>query len=381
MPKRIIQLRSSSAMLGAERVVLELSKRSWEFGYESIVVALQSPDDPEPELVRLARAAGIQAKVLACRGRFDPTIFGRIRRLVRAERVDLLHAHGYKENFYGLLAGTGVPTVATNHLWKRGTRSLRLYCWLDSRLIRHFDHVVAVSEPIRQELLQAGVPDHKLSRIANGIDTGPFRRAAAGGRRASLDLPQDRLVVGMVSSLTPEKGHVHALEALARLRGRFPDLLLAVVGDGPQRPALQAAADRLGLRDQVRFCGRRSDVAEVLGAFDVFLLPSLNEGLPIALLEAMAAARPVVASRVGDVPAVVRDDDTGLLVPPADVSALAAALARLAADPDLRSRLGRAAADAVERRFSAEQMARQYCLLYDRLQQEPVPLTAPGQEE
>lgn len=380
MPKRVVHLRGSDAMLGAERVVLELSCRTKEFGYESVVVALQSALSPEPELIQLARAAGLQTEVLLCQGRFDPTVFARLRELLRRQQADLLHCHGYKENFYGLLARPGLPCVTTNHLWKRSSRALRFYCWLDAQLSRHFDQVVAVSAPIQEELLAAGVPAAKISRIANGIDTAPFQQplseSARSAVRASLGIGPERLAVGMVSRLGVEKGHIYALEAIAALRDRFPQLLLAIVGDGPCMPELQEAVLRQDLGHHVVFCGQRSDIADVMRAFDGFLLPSLAEGLPMALLEAMAAGLPAVASRVGDVSVAIADGRSGLLVAPGDVAGLAAGLARLAAAPALRRQLGQAAAQAVEEGFSARHMAQQYCQLYDSLQRTPRAITA-----
>src|SRR5690606_26352626 len=127
--------------------------------------------------------------------------------------------------------------------WKRSSRALRFYCWLDAQLSRHFDQVVAVSAPIQEELLAAGVPAAKISRIANGIDTAPFQQplseSARSAVRASLGIGPERLAVGMVSRLGVEKGHIYALEAIAALRDRFPQLLLAIVGDGPCMPELQ----------------------------------------------------------------------------------------------------------------------------------------------
>lgn len=385
MLKRVVHLRGSDAMLGAERVVLELSRRTAEFGYESVIWALQGEHDPEPELVKLAHEAGIQTEILRCRGRFDPAVFRHLRQLLRSRQAELLHCHGYKENFYGLFAARGLPKIATNHLWKRTSRALRFYCWLDAKLIRHFDHVVAVSEPIQEELRAAGVPAHKITRIANGIDTAPYRRVwhdtEREAVRASLGILPERLAIGMVSQLSIEKGHVYALDAIAQLRPRFPQLLLVVIGDGPELPTLQAAVTRQNLEQHVLFCGRRSDIADVMRAFDIFLLPSLLEGLPMALLEAMATGQPAVASHVGDVDKAIQDGMSGLLVPPANPTALAAALARLAASPDLRLNLGRAAADRINQQFSARQMARQYCRLYDSLQRTPTTVAAWEQEQ
>ncbi len=381
MPMRVVQLRGSDAMLGAERVVLELARESRHFGVESVIVAPHEVGAPTPELVERARAAGIRAEVLPCRGRFDPALFRHLRRFLRSERIDLLHCHGYKEDFYGLLSAPGIPVVANNHLWKRTTPALRLYCWLDGRLLRYFDQVIAVSGPIHRELLDVGVPPHKLARIANGIDTTPFRAADEIPRdkaRARLGLPRQALIVGMVSSLTMEKGHRYALQALARLASELPSLYLAVVGDGPERAALQAMAEALELRDRISFCGRHADIPAVLRTFDLFLLPSLSEGLPIALLEAMASALPVVASAVGDVPEVVEDGVSGSLVPAGDADALTEALRRLLTQPERLPAMGAAARRRVETHYSAREMARQYCQLYERLLR-PLP-AARGQE-
>jgi len=382
MPKRVVHLRGSNAMLGAERVILELSRRTGEFGYESVIVALQAPSAAEPELLRQARATGIRTEVLTCHGRFDPAVFARLRKLLRRLQADLLHCHGYKENFYGLLGRGGLPCVATNHLWKRTTPALRFYCWLDGRVSRHFDHVVAVSEPIRQELLAAGVPADRISRIANGLDVIPFQqpllpteRAAV---RAGLGVGPGRLAVGMVGRLGSEKGHNLALQAVAALRARFPQLVLVIVGDGPLLADLQEVVLRLDLGQHVVFCGQRQDIPDILRALDAFILPSLTEGLPMALLEAMAAGLPAVASQVGDVPAVIEDGVSGILVPPGRLDALVKGLALLCSSPELRQELGKAAAVRIANRFSAREMARQYCQLYERLQHAAQPLAARG---
>jgi glycosyltransferase involved in cell wall biosynthesis len=372
-------------MLGAERVVLELSKETHAYGYESIICALHGADEPIPELIRLAREAGIQTELLRVHGRLDPLLFMRLRRLLRDLQADLLHCHGYKENFYGFFAGTRLPILATNHLWKRTSRALRFYCWLDARISRHFDRVIAVSEPIRQELLEAGVPSSRIATIANGIDCTPFQYAMPAAERAAirdtLGITPDHFVVGMISRLGVEKGHRHAIAALARLHRQFPQLVLVIVGDGPQLTALRATAMQLGVSDAIRFCGKRSDVSDLLHSFDAFLLPSLVEGLPMALLEAMASNLPVIASRVGDVPTVIRDGESGLLVSPGDVQALTTSLAQLASNADLCTRLGKVAADTIIRRFSARQMAAQYCQIYDQLQQDPATVMARRQED
>jgi glycosyltransferase involved in cell wall biosynthesis len=372
MALRVAQLRGSSLMLGAERVVLELSTFSRQFGCECIILAPHEEHATDPELVVAARNAGVRAERLACRGRFDPAVFGRIRDFVRREKIDLLHCHGYKEDFYGLLSLPRIPVIATyhNHLFNRTTRSLTIYSWLDAQLIRYFDHIVAVSSPIHEELLRNRVPHHKLSRITNGIDVRPFRDVSELDRqrvKESLNLPMDATVVGMVGSLTVEKGHIVAVQAFARMHADVPKAHLAIVGSGPQHSAVTDEIERHGLSDRVTLCGRRSDIPAVMQAFDVFAMPSLQEGLPIALLEAMASGLPVVASNVGDIGTAITDGLSGRLVPAGNVAALAETLKDVMLDRHLRERLGKAARTCVEGKFSSQHMAQDYCDLYERL--------------
>ncbi len=370
MATPVVHLRGSSALLGAERVVLELSRWMPSFGYEAVIVAPNDAGAAEPEFIREARASGVAAETLPCGGRLDLSFFGRLRRFIDARGARLLHSHGYKENFYGLLCGAGIPTVATNHLWKRTTLALRAYSWLDARLIRRFDSVVAVSDPILREMQQLGVPTAKLRHVANGVDVEPFRAADSrpvATARVALGLQADALVIGMASSLTVEKGHRFALMAIAALAPSFPDVILAVVGDGPERDAIAADARRLGIESRVVLCGRRSGMPDVLRAFDVFLLPSTAEGLPMALLEAMAAALPAVASRVGDVGTAIEPGESGALVPAGDVDAIVEALRPLLADPARRRAMGQRGREIVESRFSSREMTRRYCEIYDQL--------------
>ena len=371
MSKRVIHLRGSGAMLGAERVVLELAKSSPRFGYEPLIVAPQAPEAAEPELVTQARQAGLRAMTLPCRGRLDWQLFRRIRELAAAEGAELIHSHGYKEDFYALLARTGLPLVATNHNWTRTTARLRLYRLLDARLLRRFDRVVSVSDPLADELTSLGIKPARLHKITNGIDFNAFRAHPAAETRAAqrreLGVAEDATAIGMVGGLRPEKGHRVALRALARLAGEFPQARLIIVGDGQEERVLRELTRTLKLEERVVFAGRRSNIGEILQSLDVFLMPSLTEGLPMALLEAMAAGLPAVASRVGDIPTTVVEGRTGYLVEPDAVDQVAKALRPLLSDATLRHQLGHNARQRVEKGFSSTAMARSYCELYDEL--------------
>jgi glycosyltransferase involved in cell wall biosynthesis len=182
--------------------------------------------------------------------------------------------------------------------------------------------------------------------------------------RAELGIPSDRIVVGVVATLQDKKGHRVLLDAVAKTPG-LEAIWLMLVGDGPERAPLEAYAATLGIKERVTFCGTRRDLGNLLPAMDVFALPSLWEGLPLALILAMGASRPVVATRLAGIPEVVSDGDTGLLVEPGNASELGSALARVCADGALRVRLGARARAAVRDRFGADAYSAAVMRIYE----------------
>ncbi len=209
------------------------------------------------------------------------------------------------------------------------------------------------------------IPGERVVTIYNGIDPDRFRRQRSrSDARGQLGLPADVLVVGGVGRLDEAKGFSHLIAAAARLRAEFPGLVVAITGDGPMRKSLEAEAVREGVEDVVRFLGFRSDVQLVLDALDVFVLPSLCEAHPYALLEAMATKLPAVGTAVGGVPETIVDGITGFVVPPRNSDRLAVAIRTLLLDPDLRLRLGEAARDRVIREFDERITVRRTIQLY-----------------
>jgi glycosyltransferase involved in cell wall biosynthesis len=204
-------------------------------------------------------------------------------------------------------------------------------------------------------------PQRKIEVVHNAVDPASFSRSPDPSLRR--ELAGERPLVLAVARLDPQKGLGHLLVAAAQV----PDAIFALAGEGPARGPLEKLADRLGTRDRVRFLGERSDVADLLAACDVFVLPSLYEGLPISVLEAMAAERPVIATAIGGTDEVVIDGESGLLVPPAQPEAMASALRLLLASPDLRARFGAAGRARANAEFSAEEMVRRVSGLYGAL--------------
>ena len=211
---------------------------------------------------------------------------------------------------------------------------------------------------IRQEFAE-----NKIYTIANGIDIDRFTGAEPAWFGPATSKPGK--TIGIVARLDLQKGFEYLLEAFAGISSSHPETRLVIVGEGPDEPAIASMVDRLNLRSKTVFAGQRGDMANVYAACDIFVLPSLNEGLPMTVLEAMAAARPVIATNVGAIPTVVRNGETGLLVEPRDVAGLKAALGLLLDDPALSSRLASNGHDWVRRNFTSEGMAANYQRMYE----------------
>jgi glycosyltransferase involved in cell wall biosynthesis len=203
-----------------------------------------------------------------------------------------------------------------------------------------------------------------LSLIENGIDSEQF----ANGTPRLRELPgfNDKIIVGFVGRLAPEKGLPNLIQAVGEILRTRSDLVLALVGEGPAKIKLQSLVSQLGLEKSVFFLGQRSDLANVYASFDLFVLPSLFEAMPMAVLEAMAAGKPVIASRIGGVPRMLSHQESGILVEPGDVRGLTDALAQLLQQPKLASQLGRRALDEVRSRFSSDVMASGYLRVYQK---------------
>ncbi len=291
-------------------------------------------------------------------------------KLIRARGVAVLHTHEFFMNTLGLMASwlTGVPLVATVH--GRNYYSDRARRRIAYRLVGRFaGRLVTVSEANKRFLTECvGIPPRRVQVIPNGVplDDRPSP-ATLSALRESLGLNQLSPVIGTVGSLYPVKGHRYLIDAAPSVLRRFPQAVFLIVGQGGLREELEAHAARLGIAAHLRFLGHREDVHELLSIYDIFVLPSLSEGMPLALLEAMAAGLPAVASQVGGVTEVLVDRKTGLLVPPGDSRALADAIITLLGDPPLVKQLGEAARQEAATRFSLAGMARAYEGIYTEL--------------
>lgn len=352
---KVVHLVIGGEVAGGQIVALRLARAARTHGYD---VAFVSPS--AGDFVDRARAESFPVAVVPLGGALDLRSLLRLRRAVRG--ADVLHTHThFSLNVLGRVAGrlAGARVVAHMHIenaFRRG-RGRAAQVLLDNVTARLCSAIVAVSDATRESLVRQGYPTSRLVTVHNGIETPD----AVEPRRLA-DGPQ----VVEVARLAEVKGQRLLIEALARL-----DATAVLVGrdleqDGRYEQELRRAAGEAGVADRVVLAGYRDDVPALLAGCDVFCLPSSMEGLPLVVLEAMAQARPVVASAVGGTPELVVDGETGVLVPPGDVDALVTALAGLLADPDRARRLGEAGRRRVAEHFRADELAERVIGLYER---------------
>lgn len=370
---KIAHMISSAGFYGAEQMVLTLALQQQKQGYEVMLCVFENSDNPHLEIFRTAKENNLSAHVFPCKGKCDMRTLRTLRAFIRKNRFEIIHSHGYKSNFYAFFAGFGLQTklVTTAHTWYSTNSKMKIYEFIDKKIIRFFDAVIAVSQPLLDEIIRSGVAQDKVSFIRNGIDVNRFRKSENKDMfKREFNLRNLWPLLGVIARLAEDKGHSYLFTVIAKLRISYPDLRLIVVGGGPLKDELEKKVSSSGLQKHVIFTGIRKDIPVILKALDIFVLPSLKEGLPIALLEAMAAEKPVVATSVGAIPSVISDGKNGVLAEPGDSESLYAALSNLLSDKEKCRIYAQAARKKVVEEFSDENMTKEYLSLYDKLMQE-----------
>jgi glycosyltransferase involved in cell wall biosynthesis len=384
-PVRVLRVIARLNMGGPALHVAYLTAGLAERGYETTLVA-GSLARGEDSMAFVADELGIEVERIEELHREisplrDAVAILRLARLIRRVRPHILHTHTAKAGAVGrlaaLLAGDARPLIVVHtfhgHVLRGYFDPLRTagFRLLERWLATKTTALVAVSPQVRDDLVSLGVaPRERFVVVRLGIELEQRVAAEQDGRgesRRVLGIGPDRFAVGWIGRMTGVKRTDDVLRAFRRLRDRGVDACLCMIGDGPDRPAVERRAHELGLMRDTLFLGYQEEVAPFYAAFDAMILPSINEGTPVSAIEALAAGRPVVATRVGGVPDVVREGEDGFLVEPGDVDALADRLARLAADPELRERLGAAGRARVVPRYSVERLVDDIDLLYRSL--------------
>jgi len=329
-PIRVLDLRDTYEIGGPGKTILETYRFIDRSRFDLHLGVFMTPREgtDTPFLIE-ARKYGMPVHYIHGANQYDPRLIARTAALVRSLDIDIVHAHEVKSDVITWLAALlrRVPIVTTLHGWIGNTPRQRAFIALDKRIVRRFDLVLAVSARIRQDLLDAGVPAGRIRLVHNAIVMDRYQRTGQRGVLAALvgrDVPGP--VLACVGRLSAEKGHADFVEALALVAQHGHRVSAVLVGDGPERPRLEARIAALGLQDSVFLPGYLDRPQRVLEETDLMVLPSHTEGLPNAALEALAMDVPVLATRVGGTPEVIADGVTGRLVPPHDPAAMAAAI-------------------------------------------------------
>ena len=358
---RVLQVVLSLDPGGTERLVLELATRL----KREIPTAVCCLDD-EGEWARELEAKQIPVTALRRKQGFRPTLGRAIAAVARRHGATLIHAHHYSPFVYSCLARVLHPAlqvVFTEHGRLSDAPPSTKRRVANRVLAKLPQNVFAVSHDLKQHLVDEGFPEAAVGVVYNGIDVGPPPDASARRRaRERLVAAPETLVIGTIARLDPVKDLGTLIRAAAHVPTQLP-VMVAIIGDGAERESLRQLAVASGIEHAVRFIGHRDDAREWLAGCDLYVNCSISEGVSLTILEAMAAALPIVATRVGGTPEVV-DESCGRLIPARDADALAAALLDLARDPTRRQVLGRAARARVETRFTLDRMVGEYRRIY-----------------
>jgi glycosyltransferase involved in cell wall biosynthesis len=356
---RILHTESSTGWGGQENRTMNELIAMRERGHELAVVSR-----PGARILERAKEVGFPTFSINMRGAIDLPAILRLRSVIKRFKADVVNTHSGRDT---QLAGMAARSLFSR---PRIVRTRHLALPITSKFTYSVlpDHVVTVSNFVENYLVQAGVPRAGITTVPTGVDFTRYDRAVVQGNlRQELGLPADTLLVGTVAILRAKKGHAEILDAAPAVLQRYPKAHFVFAGDGPQTENLKARIAAEGLGGRVHLLGLRRDVTNVLASLDVFVLPTHQEALGTAFIEAGAMGLPTVASRVDGVPEVVIEGKTGFLVPAQDGKALIEPICRLLADPMLRQGMGANATEFVHRKFAREVMAQGMERLYLRL--------------
>ncbi len=368
---RVVHIVKVTGIAGAERHLLMLLTGLRTRDIDARIIVLVEPDKPVDDFIEALQERDIPAQRLVIHHDLDVTLYWRLYRALRELKPDIVHTHLWHADFFGIMAARFAlfnRIISSRHNDDAFRHQAvirfanRILWWLTSAGI-------AISDAIRQFSIDVEkVPPEKIHTVRYGMEYDPStvdRQVASQTIHQELNLPVDAPLVGMVCRLTEQKGIQYGLRAFARIVPDFPQAQFLIAGDGPLRDELQTEVQALDITEQVHFLGWRNDIPTLMGAFDVFLMPSLWEGFGLVMLEAMAQQTPIIGSAVSAIPEVIADGETGFLVPPRDVEALAGALYLLLHDRVLARYMGLLGQDRLETHFSMSRMVEETIAIYE----------------
>ncbi|MAR90888.1 MAG: glycosyltransferase [Pseudomonadales bacterium] len=365
---KVLQLICPTGFYGAERWILTLAKNLDPTLVQCDLAVTVEPGMAELEVEKQYRNHGGTTHQLPMAGRFDVGVIGQLRTLIREQGYQIIHTHGYKSDILGLIAArlTGITAIATPHGFENADDwKLRAYIGLGNQFLKWFDRVVPLSKQLCEDVAAIGVKPRKVLYIQNGVDLEEVETV----RDSSDVAPKTGKRVGFIGQMISRKNLHDLLAVFDTLAQRHPDLELKLLGDGDQRPELEAYAKTLKSSDRIEFLGFRDDRLLWLKSFDLFAMTSSLEGIPRCLMETMAMGVPVAAYDIPGIDQLVHHPQTGLLAPFGDQQQLAAHWEALLYDEEQAAKVRQAARAYVMDHFSGRRMAEEYRCLFQEVVQ------------
>ncbi len=364
----VAHLIASNFVGGPEKQILEHAKRLDPDRFRFVLITFVE-NGGDNELLAKAEEQGVSTVALHTNHPFNPLAIARLKTILRENRVAILCSHGYKANVLGRLAAwlLDIPLLAISRGWTAESRKIRFYEWLDKIFLKVASHVVAVSAGQKDKILKLSIGPERVTVIHNAICLESPAGTVARCIRSELGLPRGSVLVVSAGRLSPEKNHAGMIDVARIVCPQAPEVYFIIFGEGFLRPHLENYLRMAELSRRVLLPGFRKDLPAILPEIDIFMLPSLTEGLPNVALEAFAARKPIVATSVGGTPEVVRHEFSGFLAKPDEVELLAGYVMRLVTDPPLRDEMGNRGFQHVRDTFGFEQQTRSYECLYRKI--------------
>ncbi len=363
-PLVTLHINTERTWRGGERQTLLLATGLRDRGHVAEIIC-----PPGVPLGERARDAGLTVHEMSLRGELNLRAIGRLRRLYRTQNADIVQMHTSHAHTLGTLARFGrrrprtvVARRVDYSIHRSGTPG-----FTQLKYGVGVDRYIAISEAIRDVLIDDGIPTTKISVVHSGVVHHPTPERSRAEIRAQVGVPDQAYVVGNVAHLACHKGQIHLVRAFPAVVKEHPHAHLVIVGDGEEKDALQAEIEKLGIANHVHLAGFQSDVAAWLAAFDLFVMPSEQEGLCTSLLDALYAGLPIIGSEVGGIPEIIEEGVTGLLAAVGDSAALAQAVSSLIRDPERAERLALAGGEKARAQFSADSMVEGSIRVYREL--------------
>lgn len=372
---KVLALTASSELTGPCRSLFQLVEHTKPWGVEFVLGIFLLAQYQTSLAIDEAKRRGHCVEVLSQRGRYDPALLRQVSSIIRRQGISILQSHGYKSALIAWLLRriSGIPWVALAEGYTSENRRMALYNRLDRWLLRRADRVVAVSHATAELLHAHGVPAERMTVIANAIDPRDYQLDADRHTlRKIWQIDTEFLLVGVIGRFSPEKGHAVFIRSFKRVLTEVPRARAILVGEGVEEAALRALIYAEGLEGYIHFGGYHCAMSPVFAAVDLVVIPSLSEGIPLVLLEALLHSKSVVATRVGGIPEVLTGELARWVVEARDGDALAAAQVEALRDGSLRMKLGETGARHVSQQFSSACRAEQMLAVYQQVAMSPL---------